>query len=68
MPEEKGTSMSSVSIFYMNGSHIWAETQNATIIPRVGEYALMNGLKVVIKEVIWHLENPMWVEIQVERA
>ena len=60
--------MMGINLFYMNGNEIWANTSNASAVPRVGDFVVMNGLKAVVKEVVWHLENQTWVEIQVKRV
>lgn len=57
--------MFGIDILYMNGSQIWARTQNATVVPRTGDLVVMNNIKVKVKEVIWHIENPAWVEVQI---
>ena len=59
--------MSGIDIFYMNGSRIWARTQNATCVPKAGDFIAINNIKYIVKEVIWHIENPAWVEVQIEQ-
>ncbi len=61
--------LSGLDIFYKYGAHTMAQTINAVVVPRTGDFVVMNNLKHVIKEVIWHLNNgPSWIEIQVEKV
>ena len=61
--------MAELDIFYKIGDRTLARGHNAIIVPRSGDFVVMDGLKFAIKEVLWHLDdNYSWIEIQVERA
>lgn len=54
-----------MELYFMRGSKLIAVTHNAIAVPRVGDMIAADNCKVPIKEVIWHLDNTTWVEIQV---
>lgn len=54
-----------LDIIYMSGTKIIFTTLNATVVPRVGDFIAAGNVKVVVKEVIWHMDNKTWVEVQI---
>lgn len=53
-----------MDIFFMRGTKLLGKT-NGVVVPRVGDFIAAGDIKVVVKEVVWHLDNTIWVEIQV---
>ena len=55
-----------MEILIMRGDKLFAVTHFASAIPRNGDTMLMDGVKVKVKEVIWHVEETRtWVEVQI---
>jgi hypothetical protein len=54
-----------MDVLIMRGTDILIVSSNATAIPRVGDKIAANGVNITIKDVIWHLDNKTWVEIQI---
>lgn len=54
-----------MEMFIMRDTTIFIVTHSATAIPRIGDTIMSDGVKVKVKDVIWHIENRTWVEIQI---
>ncbi len=54
-----------MEIFFMRGTQIIVITRNTSAIPRMGDFIAVDGVKVAVKEVIWHLDHETWVEVQI---
>ena len=55
-----------INIYYMQGTRTIATANNVNMVPRVGEKVNVYGQTLKVKDVIWHLCNPMWVEVQID--
>lgn len=54
-----------LEIFYMRGTQTISISRNANAVPRMGDFIAVDGVKVAVKEVIWHLDHATWVEVQI---
>ena len=54
-----------MEVLIMRGAHTFIVCHNATAIPRIGDTIAADGVKVKVKDVIWHMDRTTWVEIQV---
>lgn len=54
-----------MEVIIMRNTTQLAVGKNYMAVPRIGETLEMRGTKVKVKDVIWHIENTTWVEIQV---
>lgn len=54
-----------MTIMYMRGDMTIAITQFATIIPRVKDKVAISNRKFEVAEVVWHIDNDTWVEVQI---
>lgn len=54
-----------MEMFIMRGTTTIIICHNTLAVPRIGETIESNGVRVKVKDVIWHIDNRTWVEIQV---
>lgn len=54
-----------MEMLIMRGTHIFIVSSSTTAIPRVGDKIATDGVNITIKDVIWHMDNKTWVEIQI---
>ena len=48
------------------GGRAILQCKNATSIPRKGDILMISSSELKVINVVWHMENTTWVEIQVE--
>lgn len=54
-----------LEIFFMRGTQVIGISRNISATPRMGDFIVVDGVKVAVKEVIWHLDHTTWVEVQI---
>lgn len=54
-----------MEMFIMRDVTIFFACHNVTAVPRIGDTIHADGVKVKVRDVIWHIENKTWVEVQV---
>lgn len=54
-----------MDMLIMRGTQTFYVCHNSTAIPRIGDTIQADGIRVKVKDVIWHIDNKTWVEIQV---
>lgn len=54
-----------LEILFMRGTQTVVISRNASAAPRKGDFVVISDVKVVVKEVIWHLDHTTWVEVQI---
>jgi hypothetical protein len=54
-----------IEMFFMRGTAVITISRNVTAVPRLGDFVVISGVKVAVKEVIWHLDHATWVEVQI---
>ena len=54
-----------MDIIYMQKEKIIIISRNQIAVPRIGDHIVMDNIKVKVLDVIWHLGNITWVEIQI---
>lgn len=54
-----------MEMFIMRDLKIYSVCRNVTTVPRIGDTIQDGDVKVKVRDVIWHIENQIWVEIQV---
>lgn len=54
-----------LEVLIMRGTQTIIISRNVSAVPRVGDSLVIEGIKVAVKEVIWHLDHSTWVEIQI---
>lgn len=54
-----------MEMLIMRNTTIFFVCHNVTAIPRIGDTITSGDVKVKVKDVIWHIDDTTWVEIQV---
>ena len=54
-----------LEVLFMRGTQTIVISRNVNAVPRVGDFIAVEGVKVVVKEVVWHLDHATWVEVQI---
>ena len=54
-----------LEVFFMKGTQTLVVSRNISAVPRMGDFIAVAGVKVAVKEVIWHLDHTTWVEVQI---
>lgn len=54
-----------MEMLIMRGATTIILCHNTLAVPRIGETIEASGVKLKIKDVIWHINTTTWVEVQV---
>lgn len=54
-----------MEILVMRGTTTFFVCHNSVAVPRIGDTIESSGVRVKVKDVIWHIEHRTWVEVQV---
>lgn len=54
-----------MEVHIMSGSTTLVVGRNYYAVPRIGDTLMMDGHEVKVNNVIWHIDNRTWVEVQV---
>lgn len=54
-----------MTLMYMRGTTTIAITQFAAAIPRVKDKVAIGNRKFEVIEIVWHIDNNTWVEVQI---
>ena len=54
-----------VEMLVMRDATVLFVCHNTAAIPRIGDIIQSGNVRIKVKDVVWHIENRTWVEIQV---
>ena len=54
-----------MEMLIMRDTKVYSICRNVTSVPRIGDTIQDGDVRVKVKDVIWHIENQIWVEIQI---
>lgn len=54
-----------MEILIMRDTTTFFVCHNMTSVPRIGDTIQSGDIRVKVRNVIWHIENRTWVEVQV---
>ena len=54
-----------MEMLIMRDTKVYSICRNVTSVPRIGDTIQDGDVKVKVKDVIWHMDNQIWAEIQV---
>lgn len=53
-------------MFFIYNNNLISQVVNATLVPNKGDTIIVKGISFKVKNVVWHMENPMQIEIQLD--
>jgi hypothetical protein len=56
-----------MNMFFIYDNNFISQVVNATLVPNKGDTIIVRGRIFKVKNVVWHMENPIQIEIQLER-
>lgn len=56
-----------MNVFYMYGKEMVCRTTNATLVPNKCDTIIIRNISFKVKNVVWHIDNGTWIEIQLEK-
>lgn len=54
-----------MEMLIMRDTKVYSVYRNVITVPRIGDTIQDGDVRVKVKDVIWHIENQIWVEIQI---
>jgi hypothetical protein len=54
-----------MEMLFMRKDKVIIISRNVFAVPHIGDSVVIDGIKVKVLDVIWHLDHSTWVEIQI---
>ena len=54
-----------MEMLFMRKDKVITISRNVFAVPHIGDSVVIDGIKVKVLDVIWHLDHSTWVEVQI---
>lgn len=55
-----------VEILYVQNGKLIVRSSGYSVVPRIGDKVKIDGCIVKVKDVVWHVDDITWVEVQID--